>query len=1221
MEVVDPKAESIALALRQRGYDRLHAPPQRFVGVAVGVVTPGRRRRFREHQFRIVDLDHGRTALQRLPCTDAVEKDRFRDRGQERPRVILANLVHPFVKPLERVLAEVVRFRVGDSVSAEIAEHARVMLPENRFEAFVVWSAVNDHHRLNSPFVAYDPLIMKAIVAAGAALLLLAGACTHERDTGAGDVWVRTFEPRLTTTRSWNACTRKLSHDHVVTDAQCAVAPIDNSWCNEVIDSRQQANQMLVSQVQCTDASIAALENLSRADAAALSDLAGAYYVRAQRKDNPADLLRAFDAARRAVVMRPLPAGAQFNFALILEALSLNTTAINAWKRAEATEGGHWAEEARDHRLALMRAAAQDGEHQWKRVKAGIDAALAAQDAGKARQLIAAFPAASQRYFEEDVLAQWASSPSPLQVSRVVTFGNALSQFFNDRYFNDVASAVVHARASEDIDRLRKGHLKFAEARKDESVIDFDAATFLYDEAARLLRRAGSPQSLVARISHATQSALVTGDYGPSVKELDAIAADARQYPSVIARVNLNRINADQFSSRYSDLFTAYDAAMAAYGRIGDWEDRAAADARGIAAMSVVGLKERAWRQAFVAMREAPRLLNLRTGCLLAGAASNAALDLDHPEAALLYTRAVLDFARRYPLFQVSALDHLAAIELRLRQMDIAQQHLDEAVRINRDERPGLRDALQARLLEVQGEMAMRVDPGRAIETLTKAIDAASKAEFTTFIALLLARRADAYARVGNPAQAAADRREALKQLHTEEELMLSGRKQDTPGDFWNAYFSRFDEVYDLLIRHLIDDRKLEEAFQHAERARAFEPLDRVRKLPSAPAAFRDLAASSDNVDIAKLRAVLPPGTFLIEYRVFDDQTYAWILGRDVFVGQQLPARRNDVKRWTDTLQNAASGRDSAGFDKGLEPPYDGLLKTPLEIIHRLPGGATANIVIVPDRELRGLPFAALRNPDSKRYVIEDHVLSISASALLYAFAVLRDRDLPSRDASALLIGDPAFDPNSTLAAGLPRLAFAQQEAEQIRPLYPHSEVLIGDAATPQQFLRMAGGKAIIDIAAHAVINGDAPSQSFLLFAKSGAGNGVLNAETLMKELHTDKTRLVVLGACSSAGGLPVGAEGIAPLVRPIIGAGVPGVIGSLWDISDATAAKLLVSFHGNYRKGSDAAKALRDAQLEMLQSSKTGELSVLSWAPFETIGYASSPFASIENMKKEKPP
>ncbi len=120
----------------------------------------------------------------------------------------------------------------------------------------------------------------------------------------------------------------------------------------------------------------------------------------------------------------------------------------------------------------------------------------------------------------------------------------------------------------------------------------------------------------------------------------------------------------------------------------------------------------------------------------------------------------------------------------------------------------------------------------------------------------------------------------------------------------------------------------------------------------------------------------------------------------------------------------------------------------------------------------------------------------------------------------------------------------------------------------------------------------------------------------MLTTLHLDRTRLVVLSACSSAGGLPVGPEGLAPLVRPLIAGGVPAVLGSLWDVDDATAAQLLVSFHRRYREGLDAASALQAAQRDLLQSRNAGLRSALAWAPFQVIGYGSSPF-----KKKEKPP
>ena len=1056
---------------------------------------------------------------------------------------------------------------------------------------------------------------MKPIIVACAALLLLAGGCNHE-DTGAAGVWGRTVEPRLSITRSWHRCTRKLSPGHVVAGAQCAEAPVDSGRC-DFVTSRDEADAMLVSRRQCTDAAIAALQSFSRVDGGAMSDLAAAYYVRAQRNDDPADLLRAFDAAERAVALTPRPRGAQFNLALVVEAISLQSDAIRAWRTAARTEDGPWADEARMRYAALVHTAAERARHQWAWVRTRIDKAVDAGDVAQTRSLVAAFPAAAETYFEENVLPQWADAPSPQQLARVRTFAAALSQFFNDHYFTDVAAAIADVRAAT---LQRDGYLSFVRARAAEKELFPEKAVPLYAEAAQSLRQAGNPQYLLARIARAGQTPLLDNDYGASLHELEAVEAEARlrQYPSVVARVELNRINDHQYLSQYGDLFASWEAASRAYGAIGDWEDRVAADARAISAMSVVGLRDTAWRDAVGDLPFAPSLQNPNTWHLLLGVSARAALALGHPQAALRYQTLIVDRAGAAHL--AIALRERAAIELALQRYTDAQRDINGAIAASSKAAESVRGAFKARLDEVQAEAALHADPRRAISLLSDAIRVASP-EYITYRALLFAERANAFRSLGRGPEAEADMRQAIEFLHQEEETFLAERQPGKGDDLWNSYFSRFEETYDLLIRQLFDERRPDEAFRYAERVRAFEPLDLVRRLPTAPAEFRALAAEVDRLDIARLRRDLPQGTFLIEYRVLDDRTYAWIVSRDVFAAERLAARRADVDRWATALQEAARNRDSVAFDAGLFAPYESLLKRPLADVHRLAGGGPANIVIVPDRELRGMPFAALRDPDTKRYAIEDDVLSMSGSALLYVFSVLRDRDLRTGDASALLIGDPAIDPQFTLAQGLQRLGGARREVEEIRPLYARADVLIGDDATVPRFLQMANGHAVIHIAAHAIINGDAPSQSFLLFTPSGAGHGVLDAATLVRQLHADTARLVVLGACSSAGGLPVGAEGIAPLVRPIVGAGVPGVVGALWDINDATAAELLVSFHRAWQRGENEAAALRDAQLEMLRSRNPGLNSGLSWAPFQAIGCASSPFAPQADITKEKPP
>jgi CHAT domain-containing protein len=85
--------------------------------------------------------------------------------------------------------------------------------------------------------------------------------------------------------------------------------------------------------------------------------------------------------------------------------------------------------------------------------------------------------------------------------------------------------------------------------------------------------------------------------------------------------------------------------------------------------------------------------------------------------------------------------------------------------------------------------------------------------------------------------------------------------------------------------------------------------------------------------------------------------------------------------------------------------------------------------------------------------------------------------------------------------------------------------------------------------------------------------------------------------------------------VRPLIAANVPAVVGSLWDVKDASTKPLLVSFHRHYRQGDDVAVALRNAQLERLRNHE----SAMKWAAFQVVGYAASPYARPIALEKAK--
>ncbi|HLE55579.1 MAG TPA: CHAT domain-containing protein, partial [Rhodothermia bacterium] len=338
-----------------------------------------------------------------------------------------------------------------------------------------------------------------------------------------------------------------------------------------------------------------------------------------------------------------------------------------------------------------------------------------------------------------------------------------------------------------------------------------------------------------------------------------------------------------------------------------------------------------------------------------------------------------------------------------------------------------------------------------------------------------------------------------------------------------------------------MDEGDYEEAFHYNERARAFEPLQLILQIQNIPRKFRRLTRNGEPMRLRDVQAELPPDTFIIEYCVLEDRTYAWVISRDEVEVLTLPAGRAEAERWSNDLQDAAADRNAPVFVRHLTTPYAELLEGPLAAVAAMPNNTMPRLVFVPDGGLHGLPFAALRNSMTGKHLVQDAVVSNAGSATLYVFSLLQDEAL-SRDEppTALLIGNPAFDAQFAHLGNLPG---AESEVRRIRADYDdRAEVRIGAEATVHAFLDLAPKSTVVHVAAHAIANPVAPYRSMLLLARSADRSGAIDAEELLTRLKLDRTKLVVLSTCKSAGGLPVGPEGVAPLVRPFLTAGVPAV-------------------------------------------------------------------------------
>ena len=81
--------------------------------------------------------------------------------------------------------------------------------------------------------------------------------------------------------------------------------------------------------------------------------------------------------------------------------------------------------------------------------------------------------------------------------------------------------------------------------------------------------------------------------------------------------------------------------------------------------------------------------------------------------------------------------------------------------------------------------------------------------------------------------------------------------------------------------------------------------------------------------------------------------------------------------------------------------------------------------------------------------------------------------------------------------------------------------------------------------------------------------------------------------------------EDLAPApVAAFFSAGVPAVIGSLWEVNDESTAKLMAAFHHSWRSSTrSSGQALREAQLTFLHSAQERWRHPFYWAAFHVAG------------------
>lgn len=955
-------------------------------------------------------------------------------------------------------------------------------------------------------------------------------------------------------------------------------------------------------------------------DAGLLSDLAAAHIVQAQRSDEPVALVDALISAEKALAIEDRLPEAHFNRALASTLLGLGPDARASWRTylEGAEESSPWATEARRRLREIV--AAGDPVGDWERAKERIATAGDRGDRAAVRALVDHFRTAARLWVEEEILPDWARAAAQgregeaeryLGLARLVAA--ELSALRGGRLLADAVGAIDEAtadRRTNRLERLMEGHRAYGEAARAFRVPDIDTAMRAYRRAHEMTDLAESPFSAWAEVGLAF--GLFQSHRVPEALEvLTRLRAEAETsgYATLQGRILWILGLCQFYASLPIEARHSYQAALERYLETGERENQANLSVRLAEIYRHVGDDGKAWRLRLQALRQLPWVVGRRSRHYILAETSSALLELPLPDAARELQAEAVRISRAAaddPLNLAIALRHYAEVSASLEDRVQAQAVIDEAFRLSGQVPEPVGSAIRARIRVVEGRLAQRAAPQRAIDSFTGALDLMPRNEYLGYRARLYFERSAAYrerARIegGNAElekRAVDDLASGLREIDEEWKQVLTRRERGADEELWSPYFGRPQETFDLMIRLLVEDGRHAKAFEYAEKARARDLLALVAGVPTS---HRALDRPLNPLMARAVEEELPLGTVLVEHALLDDRLLLWIFRHGQMTPKVVERSREAVDAWASEIQRAAQEGD-LDLDADVLAELSSALLPPVKAVAQ-PGD---ELVFVPDGSLHGVPFAALKDPESGRFLIEDHPISVAPSATLYLYAQERERAFPrTDDPAALFIGDPAFDASRFL--GLHRLPHAIEEARQGAAQYPTATLLEGEEATRDAFLRHAGEHEIVHFAGHAVLNPEALFRAMLVLAPSAgtAGSGALYADELLKN-ELPRTRLVVLSACSTAGGHPVGALGVAPLVRPFLGAGVPAVVGSLWDVDDPAAERLLTEFHRLFRGGVDAASALQQASLALLEDDRRAFASPRSWAAFQVIGTTS---------------
>jgi CHAT domain-containing protein len=927
-------------------------------------------------------------------------------------------------------------------------------------------------------------------------------------------------------------------------------------------------------------------------NAVAWSDLASVHLQGRPAESDPYEIVLALAAADHALQLDPHLLAARFNRGLALTHLSLKQAAAADWRFLLAHEHDRgWLREAQWRAAQGARASEQD----WNAELTTLRQSIQRSDKGKVYATVNSSAQRFREFAEEDLLPSWGKRGSPESLesrSEARAIGDALSNR-GEWMVADTVAQVDHLESARRL-KLAGGLAQYGEGISLIRRGDFSLALLPFRRARLSLQQLRSPFAgwATCQIAYCLYQNF---DYRAARTELVSLLRSPNQgrYKALRGRALWLLGDIEGLEGSPSAAVTSFESSLVEFQRLEEKANVASLRALLAYHLYILGQRTEAWKCLYPVWVEPNGLDKPQARSLVYEVASAMAREHGDAEAALWFhdelLRAAQDRGVAYAIAE--ALRGRASLLTSLGRKEPATADLARARSyLARVSGPLLRKSLEGNIWLVESELASVTSPGDVIAALDPAVQIFRDTSYHFQLWQALARRGLAEISLHRNADAERDLSEAIAESEQQRERVTSPEDRI-------SYFDRTRELLDTMISFQLDRRHQAVAALHfSEQAKARVLWDWILTQPTGglePQNLnRTLLTSSDT---KPLQQDLPAGIAVIEYAVLPQSTAIWVLRRGA--EPKVVTIKDGAKAIGDLVQRLHRAVLAVAVQTTSEALYDSLIAPIAQNL--VPG---ERLVFVPDGALHALPFTLLRDPKTRRYLIQDHVCSVAPSirvlkaSLHRAEALARDR--PQR---ALMIASP--DPDRGLYPALAQLDSAETAAA-VAQIFPGSVVLRAQNATRNAFVQSAGDFEIVHFGGHSVVNTEFPllSQMVLAPAPGDPNRGVLYSGDILHQ-RFPRTRLVVLASCATAAGKISRTEGVENLARPFLAAGVPVVVASLWDVNDKPTGDFFSRFYANLRKGWDVAGSLQATQADFIEHGAGADASPRTWAAFEVIG------------------